>query len=252
MIKTHLGETIDIHGGGRDLIFPHHENEVAQSTCTHDGKTFVRYWMHNGYINIDGEKMSKSLGNFKLVNDLLDHYAGETLRFALLSAHYRSELTFGTDLLDQAKATLDTFYAALQAVDSVVALAPSDAELAEQPYFQALLDDLNTPIAVRELLAIAKAMPLAEPAQQSVLKGRLLAGAMLLGLLNHEPDEWFKMTLAARSNDLSSEQIEALIEQRKAAKLAKDYALADTIRQGLEAKGVILEDSREGTRWRRQ
>ena len=114
MIREHLGDTIDIHGGGRDLIFPHHENEVAQSQCAHDGKLFVRYWMHNGYINIDGEKMSKSLGNFKMVRDLLDHYAGETLRFTLLSAQYRSELSFSVDLLDQAKSALDTLYGALK------------------------------------------------------------------------------------------------------------------------------------------
>ena len=138
MIETHLGETIDIHGGGRDLVFPHHENEIAQSQCAHGGTPFVRNWMHNGYINIDGEKMSKSLGNFKLVNELLDYYAGETLRFALLSAQYRSELNFSADLLDQAKAALDTLYGALKTVEAVAPI-PAD-NIADHAVVRALLD----------------------------------------------------------------------------------------------------------------
>lgn len=248
MIETHLGDTIDIHGGGRDLIFPHHENEVAQSQCAHDGKLFVRYWMHNGYINIDGEKMSKSLGNFKMVRDLLDHYAGETLRFALLSAQYRSELSFSVDLLDQAKAALDTLYGALKQVEDVVAEVPT--ELNEQPAYKALLDDLNTPIAIRELHALAKSMSQASGQAQAQLKGQLLACAELLGLLQQSPNNWFQQAVSA--NAMSVEQIETLIAARQQAKLDKNYAGADEIRSQLLAAGVVLEDSREGTTWRRE
>lgn len=248
MIETHLGETIDIHGGGRDLVFPHHENEVAQSQCAHDGKLFVRYWMHNGYINIDGEKMSKSLGNFKMVRDLLDHYAGETLRFALLSAQYRSELSFSVDLLDQAKAALDTLYGALKQVEHVAAIAPSD--LSEQPAYRALLDDLNTPIAIRELHGLAKSMTQATGTEQAQFKGQLLACAELLGLLQQSSNDWFQQ--AVSDDAMNVEQIESLMAARQQAKLDKDYAGADKIRAELLAAGVVLEDSREGTTWRRE
>ena len=248
MIETHLGDTIDIHGGGRDLVFPHHENEVAQSQCAHDGKLFVRYWMHNGYINIDGEKMSKSLGNFKMVRDLLDHYAGETLRFTLLSAQYRSELSFSVDLLDQAKSALDTLYGALKQVEDVVAVSP--ASLSEQPAYKALLDDLNTPVAIRELHALAKSMTQASGSEQAELKGQLLACAELLGLLQQTPSDWFQQAVTADA--MSVEQIESLMAARQQAKIDKNYAGADEIRAELLAAGVVLEDSREGTTWRRE
>ena len=247
MIEAHLGESIDIHGGGRDLIFPHHENEVAQSRCAHGGAPFVRYWMHNGYINIDGEKMSKSLGNFRLVRDLLDHYPGEVLRFAILSAQYRSELNFSADLLDQARAALDTLYGYLRNSAGDSAVAPELNR--ESPFFQALLDDLNTPIAIRELHALAKSMHLASGAEQQQLRSELIAGASLLGLLQQDPEQWFQQS--ADGDALSGEQIEALIEERTAAKLAKDYQRADDIRQQLADGGVILEDGREGTTWKR-
>lgn len=247
MIESHLGETIDIHGGGRDLIFPHHENEVAQSQCVHDGKHFVRYWMHNGYINIDGEKMSKSLGNFRLVRDLLDHYSGETLRFALLSAQYRSELNFSVELLDQAKATLDTLYGALKSVADVEALPPSS--LFDSPCFSALLDDLNTPVAIRELHVLAKSMQQSAGSEQQRHKGELLACGALLGLLQQSPQDWFQSAIGEAA--LSAEQIEELIVARQEAKLDKNYAEADRIRAELLTADVVLEDSREGTSWRR-
>ena len=249
MIETHLGETIDIHGGGRDLIFPHHENEVAQSQCAHDGELFVRYWMHNGYINIDGEKMSKSLGNFKMVRDLLDHYSGETLRFALLSAQYRSELSFSVDLLDQAKSALDTLYGGLKQLQSLEAIKPDN--LNDQPFYQALLDDLNTPIAIRELHGICKAMLQAKGDEQAKLKGLLLSCGELLGLLQQQPEGWFKQ--AVSDDAISADKIEALIEARQQAKRDKDYGRADEVRAELLAAGVVLEDSREGTTsWRRE
>ncbi len=247
MIDKHLGPAIDIHGGGRDLIFPHHENEIAQSECANGGKQFVRYWMHNGYINIDGEKMSKSLGNFRMVNDLLQNYHGETLRYALLSAQYRSELNFNLDLLDQAKATLDTVYSALQSADDVEASRTMD--ITDEPFYEALLDDLNTPIALRELLAIARELNKCEDEERVLLKSRLLSCASLIGLCNLSPAEWFQIRLGGEDK-LADSEIDDLIEERHSAKLNKDYARADEIRKQLEESGVVLEDSREGTRWR--
>ena len=247
MIEKHLGETIDIHGGGRDLIFPHHENEIAQSECAHGGKEFVRYWMHNGYINIDGEKMSKSLGNFRMVNDLLKSYHGETLRYALLSAQYRSELNFNLDLLDQAKATLDTLYSALQLVEDLSELDGID--ISQEPFYLALMDDLNTPVALRELIAIARDLNKSHAEEQALLKSRLLACANLIGLCNLSPEEWFKIRLGD-DQSLSDSAIDQLIIERQQAKLDKNYARADEIRKDLESQGVVLEDSREGTRWR--
>lgn len=247
MIEKHLGETIDIHGGGRDLIFPHHENEVAQSECAHGGKTFVRYWMHNGYINIDGEKMSKSLGNFRMVNDLLQSYHGETLRYALLSAQYRSELNFNLDLLDQAKATLDTIYAALQGVEDLA--EDRTLDIAQEPFYLALLDDLNTPVALRELIAIARDLNKAEGNERALLKNRLLSCANLIGLCNLSASEWFKVRIG-EGESLTDEAIDQLIADRQQAKLDKNYVKADEIRSQLEQAGVVLEDSREGTRWR--
>ena len=251
MIEKHLGDTIDIHGGGRDLIFPHHENEIAQSECAHGGKNFVRYWMHNGYINIDGEKMSKSLGNFRLVNDLLQHYQGEVLRFALLSAHYRSELNFGVELLDQAKATLDTLYSALQSADDIEPAANLD--ITKEAGYEAILDDLNTPVAIRELLILARELTKASKEKdvtaQTLLKGRLLQNAELLGLCNVSPTEWFQ-TKVGGGDALDDSAIDTLIEERQQAKLNKNYGRADEIRQQLEEAGVVLEDSKEGTRWR--
>ena len=247
MIEKHLGETIDIHGGGRDLVFPHHENEIAQSECAHGGKQFVRHWMHNGYINIDGEKMSKSLGNFRMVNDLLKRYHGETLRFALLSAQYRSELNFNLDLLDQAKATLDTVYSALQSVDELG--ADRTLDLSKEPFFHALLDDLNTPVALRELLSIARELNKTTGDGRALLKNRLLSCASLIGLLNLTPAEWFQIRLDG-DDKLEDAAIDALIAERQQAKLDKNYGRADEIRTQLEDAGVVLEDSREGTRWR--
>ncbi|WP_444943966.1 cysteine--tRNA ligase [Microbulbifer sp. ZKSA006] len=247
MIKKHLGDTIDIHGGGRDLTFPHHENERAQSCCA-NGVDFVRYWMHNGYVNIDGEKMSKSLGNFRMVKDLLGQYPGEVLRFALLSAHYRSELNFSADLLDQAWRTLDTLYGALRETE---ALAAEAADLNDSAFIKALEDDLNTPIAISELHQIARDLNKAGEADKARLKGLLLAAADMLGILQQDPETWFKQ---ARGGDegISAEEIEALIEERAQSKKNRDFARADEIREELKSKGVVLEDSREGTKWRRE
>jgi len=246
MIEKHLGESIDIHGGGQDLIFPHHENEIAQSCCAHDGKPFANVWMHNGFINIEGEKMSKSLGNFRMVNDLLEQYPGEVLRYVILSAHYRSEQNFGKDLLDSAWRSLDTLYGFLR---TQVEVDAETVDISNSDAYQALLDDLNTPVVISELHKLAREMNAADTDARATAKGRLLAVAGLMGLLQQDPEQWF--TLSRGGSDISAEQIETLIAKRNQAKADKDYAGADAVREELKAMGVVLEDSREGTKWRR-
>lgn len=247
MIREHLGDTIDIHGGGRDLIFPHHENEIAQSRCAHGGD-YVNYWMHNAYVDIDGEKMSKSLGNFHTVRDLLESYRGEVLRFALLSAQYRSPLNFSPDLLDQAQTTLDGLYSTLREAGDVA--VDMEVVLADEPFYKALNDDLNTPVAIAEIHALAKQLNKAAHEDKPALKGRILAAGNLLGILEQDPQEWLQ---GAGSDDaISADDIEAQIEARQQAKLDKDYGRADEIRDELLAQGVVLEDSREGTKWKRK
>ncbi|GHD30335.1 cysteine--tRNA ligase [Parahalioglobus pacificus] len=246
MIREHMGPTIDIHGGGRDLIFPHHENEIAQSRCAH-GDDFVRYWMHNAYLDIDGEKMSKSIGNVRTVRDLLKRYRGEVLRFALLSAHYRSPLNFSAELLEQAEAALGSLYSTLREVQHV----PVDAEiqLDDEAYYAALNDDLNTPLAIAEIHALARQLHKAEASEQPALKARILVAGNLLGILGQDPEAW--MQGGVDDAAMGAAEIEGLIEQRAQAKTDKDFALADQIRQQLLDAGVVLEDSREGTKWRR-
>ena len=244
MAEKHLGETIDIHAGGQDLVFPHHENEIAQSCCAHDGKAMANIWMHNGFINIDGEKMSKSLGNFRLVKDLLDHFPGEVLRYVILSAHYRTEQNFSKELLDSAWRSLDSLYGYLRGCDQMEAKLNHQGE-----GYKALLDDLNTPVALSEVHRLARLMHSSEGDEKRHLQAELLGLAELMRLLQQDPEDWF--TLARQADDISSEDVEALIAQRTEAKLNKDYAGADAIRQELLDKGVTLEDSREGTKWRR-
>ena len=246
MIEKHLGDSIDIHGGGQDLIFPHHENEIAQSCCAHDGKPFANVWMHNGFINIEGEKMSKSLGNFRMVNDLLEQYPGEVLRYVILSAHYRSEQHFGKDLLDSAWRSLDALYGFLRTQVSTESAA---VDIADTHAYAALLDDLNTPVAISELHKLAREMNAADGDALAEAKGRLLAVAGLMGLLQQDPEQWF--THSRGGSDISAAEIEVLIAKRNQAKADKDYAGADGVREELKAMGVVLEDSREGTKWRR-
>lgn len=251
MIKKHLGESIDIHGGGKDLIFPHHENEIAQSCCANDAEEYVRYWMHNGYINIDGEKMSKSLGNFRLVRDLLKAYPGEVLRYGILSAHYRSDMDFSQKLLDESRDNLDYIYGVLRDEQAVEA---AECDVKALPGFQALLDDLNSRQAITEMLAIAKRLKLAESGDKAQLKGELMAMASVLGLLQQDPEQWFTQ---GGADDLAAEVIEQLIEERLQARADKNFARADEIRDDLKAQGVLLDDYRaEGggiaTKWRRE
>lgn len=236
MIEKHLGNTIDIHGGGVDLQFPHHENEIAQSTCAHGGEQFVRYWMHNAYINIDGEKMSKSLGNFKMVKDLLDHYSGEVLRFTILSAHYRSELNFSVDALDAARKTLDNLYGYLQSVTDVA--VDGGIDITGDDIYQALLDDLNTPVAIRELHALGKKMKAATGDEQARLKSHFIKASGLMGLLQQDPEAWFYVEAA--DGELSDADIDKEVAAMQQARQDKDYALADEIRDKLQGQGIVL------------
>ena len=244
MIHQHLGDNIDIHGGGRDLIFPHHENERAQSCCGYGGG-FVGTWMHNAYVDMDGEKMSKSLGNVKTVRELLEQYPGETLRFALLSAHYRSPLNFSRELLDSAQSTLDGFYLALRNAGEV---EPVEPVAGDSPVFTALLDDLNTPAAIAELHQLAKALNKASDSEKPAARAALLAGGAVLGVLGELPDEWL-----AKDDEggLSSDAIDQLLVERAEAKSNRDFARADAIRDELNAAGIIIEDSAAGATWRR-
>jgi cysteinyl-tRNA synthetase len=224
MIRAHLGETIDIHGGGLDLIFPHHENEIAQSRCAHGGAPLARFWVHNGFVDMGAEKMSKSLGNVITPNELMAQgHKGETLRLALLSAHYRQPLPWTASLVAQAKGTLDGLYR-----------KAGDAEAGpiDEGVIDALRDDLNTPLALSRLSAIDDA-------------GTLKASAQLFGLLTQSAEQWFQ-------GGSDSSAIDARIAERAEAKKNRDFATADRIRDELKADGIVLEDGAGGTTWRRE
>jgi cysteinyl-tRNA synthetase len=243
MSGKYLGKEFDIHGGGQDLIFPHHENEIAQSRCSHGTESMAHTWMHNGYLMVEGEKMSKSLGNFYTVHDLLEEFPGEAIRLALLKAHYRQPLDFTKDGIREAKKELDRWY---RAVDTVSA---DDGEISESVK-EALFDDLNTP---RAIAALHELDPGGSPANGTValkMKRDLKASANFLGLLNESAKDWFKG--AGGEGALDEAAIENLIAQRIEARASKDFAESDRIRDELAGQGVILEDGAEGTTWRRE
>lgn len=240
-----LGENFDIHGGGSDLIFPHHENEIAQSCCAHDSK-YVNYWMHSGMVMINDEKMSKSLGNFFTIRDVLEQYDAETIRFFLLSAQYRSALNYSQENLDNAKASLSRLYTALR--DVKVGPAQGGEEYVER--FKAFMDDdFNTPGAISVLFELAKAVNVATDPEAEGLAGRLVELGSVLGLLYQDPVEYLQGKTDGVDEDVAL--IEALIEERKQARARKDFAAADEARNKLTAMGVVLEDGPKGTTWRR-
>lgn len=244
MIEAELGGTIDIHGGGLDLIFPHHENEIAQSETAH-GHALARVWMHNGFLTMDSTKMSKSLGNIVTVRELLnDGWQGETLRWALLSAHYRAPLDWSDDLMRQAQASLDRLYGALLRLKDVT---PAQVG-APQAFLDALADDLNTPEAIAEMFALATAANVAKkPAEQAEAKARLMAAAKLLGVLQDDPAQWFRASFGEQAVE-----IDALVAERVAARTAKNYAESDRLRDALAARGVEVMDGPSGSTWRRK
>ena len=243
MISAHFGETIDIHAGGVDLQFPHHENEIAQSECAHGGKVFARFWLHNGMLNFGGAKMSKSVGNVERVHELLKRHPPEALRYALLSAHYRQPLEWSDGLIEQSVRTLDRLYGTLRDLADVQADAVIPAVVEA-----ALDDDLNTPQALAEVARIAGEARKAVTAEdQSRLKSELLGAGLALGLLQQAPAEWFGR---GASND-DDVRIQALIDERAQAKKNRDFARSDAIRDQLAGEGVILEDTAQGVRWKR-
>ena len=239
MSWKHLGETFDIHGGGTDLIFPHHENEMAQSLCAFPGSQFARYWVHNGMLLVDGVKMSKSLGNFITMRDALKRAAGEVLRFLLLRSHYRATPDFSDTAINEAKKELDRFYRALERCPDQRGDAKADA--VPDLVMDALCDDLNTPLAMSAMHALADAALTGDGKAANGLR----ASGRLMGLLTQTPDAWF------HGDADDSDAIEAAIQERLAARKARDFARADAIRTDLAARGITLEDGPGGTTWRR-
>ncbi|NVK44595.1 MAG: cysteine--tRNA ligase [Oceanospirillaceae bacterium] len=249
MSKCCLGDTFDIHGGGPDLPFPHHENEIAQSEAA-NGVTFANSWMHAGPVRVNSEKMSKSLGNFFTIRDVLEKYNPEVVRYFLASVHYRSYIDYSEDSLREAKSALERFYQALASVEVADSEPENDVEAR---FFAAMDDDFNTPKALAVLFELVTEL------NKAVREGSAEAGRMaaqlkrlggILGLLQQDPDAFLKGE--DRAGELSSDAIEALIEQRNAARRDKDFAESDRIRDDLAAQGVILKDSREGTTWYRE
>ena len=249
MSESHLGETIDIHGGGRDLIFPHHENEIAQSTCAHGGAPYCRMWVHNEFVTVEGQKMSKSLGNVLLVRDLLDQAPAEAIRFALLSTHYRAALDWTTVRLDEAKRTLVKWYRALEACTTG---SSSEEPVPDSEVISALCDDLNTSVAFARIHQLVRELgQSSDPAEQAKLKHTIVASADVLGLLQQDPTTALAALTASslKRGDIDAAWIEQRIEDRRLARINKDFEQADHIRDELSAAGIRIEDSAGSTTW---
>ena len=257
MIRTHLGPNIDIHGAGTDLIFPHNENELAQGTSVEDGAQYVNYWMHNGMLNLGGQKMAKSVGNIVTIDDLRKRYSGEVIRYALLTGHYRQSLLWSHQLLVQASQSVASLYRVLRYAneivgdDSVTAANSRTAPPSQIPVkmLDALRDDLHTPIAIAELHALAKKIQATSSRSEVIeLRDQFLAGAWILGLFNIPTSKYFQ----PENDVLETSTIEELIDSRNEARRNKKFARADEIRDFLASKGIELEDTRNGTRWSRR
>ncbi|MBG5883005.1 cysteine--tRNA ligase [Providencia alcalifaciens] len=251
MNSKELGNHFDIHGGGSDLMFPHHENEIAQSTCAHDGP-YVNYWMHSGMVMVDREKMSKSLNNFFTIRDVLEYYDAETVRYFLLSGHYRSQLNYTEENLKQARTALERLYTALRGTDK--SAVPAGGEEYKNRFCEAMNDDFNTPEAYSVLFDMARELNRLKTENMDAANGiaaQLRELAKVLGLLEQDP-ETFLQAGAQGEDDAEVAKIEGLIKQRNDARQSKDWALADQARDALAAIGVVLEDSSAGTTWRRK
>ena len=248
MIESHLGETIDIHGGGQDLVFPHHENEIAQSTCAHDGALFCRTWVHNSFVTVDGNKMSKSLGNVKLIRDLSSDTPGEALRFALLSSHYRSPLDWTAQRTTDARRTLTKWYRALY--DAPELTDATDREI-DSELMAALCDDLNVAKAVARLHELTQQLgAIKDEKERAMFRHRIISSASLLGLLQMQPDAALDLlTLPSPGSAVDTAWIEERIGARHRARAEKNFAVADEIRQQLLNAGIQIEDSPNGTTW---
>ncbi|HBS25082.1 MULTISPECIES: cysteine--tRNA ligase [Thalassospira] len=244
MSTRYLGENFDIHGGGSDLVFPHHENEIAQSCCANKGSSYAKYWMHNGHLMVEGEKMSKSLGNFVTVHELLESWPGEAIRLAMLGTHYHQPINWTEENLRQAKEALDRFYTALRQTTDI---KPENTPVPES-VLNALCDDLNTPLAIAEFHELVTELNKAtKKYDKAEAKGRVLAAATLLGILENDPEAWF----TGSADEDEAAEIDSLIQQRAEAKKNRDFATADQIRNDLLARGILLEDFKEGTSWKR-
>jgi cysteinyl-tRNA synthetase len=248
-----LGEHFDIHGGGQDLRFPHHENEIAQSQCA-TGHKFVNLWMHNGFVRIDDEKMSKSLGNFFTIRDVLEVYHPEILRYFIINSHYRSPLNYSDDTLDQAKAALEGYYLALDGLEIENAVEIDEDRFAT--FFAAMDDDFNTPEALSVLSALRRDINTARQESDidraTFLAGQLRAMGKILGLFQLEPIEFLRGIAGDSESGLSDREIDALVAERSQARIEKNWARSDEIRDLLKEQGIVLDDSAEGTRWRRE
>ena len=251
MSKACLGESFDIHGGGPDLPFPHHENEIAQSEAA-NGKEYARYWMHAGAVRVDGEKMSKSLGNFFTIRDVIEKYHPEVVRYLLVSSHYRSPINYSEDNLKEARTGLERFYSCLRSFPSVKPLEfeTLKSATAYQRFVEVMNDDFNTREALSVMFELVREANSAEsPEDGERAVATLLSLADILGLLQEDPEVFFTQGAV---DAITAEAVESLITERQQAKLDKNYARADEIRQELNANGIVLEDSREGTKWRRE
>ena len=247
MSEKTLGLPFDIHSGGMDLVFPHHENEIAQ-TCSlddnHEPASFAKFWFHNGFVNVEGEKMSKSIGNIKLVHDLKKQYKGEVLRLTLLSAHYRQPLNWTKEIIDQNSKMLDRFYRSLKELQDV----EISSHLVSEDIMESLLDDLNTPKVLAKLNTLSNTLSSADTDEKRNIKNNLIAAGKILGVMQEDPNLWLGYNQTANPE---KEEIEGLINQRNEARRSKDFKLADQIRDKLKSKGIEIEDTKNGTIWRK-